>query len=439
MCHAQKPIVQTMFTADPAPLVYNDTVFVYTTHDEHTTSNFFTMYDWQLFSTTDMVNWTAHGRVASLADFTWSDRDNGAWAPQAIERNGKFYFYCPIHGDGIGVLVAERPYGPFSDPLGKRLIESDHLWDDIDPTVFIDDDGQAYLYWGNPVLYYVKLNEDMISYDRSIGDNGIVSVEMTTEAFGPRENPDERYTTNYEEGPWLYKRGDIYYMIFAAGGIPERIAYSTAPTATGPWTYQGIIMGRHPGLAFTNHPGIIDYKGNSYFFYHSETLPGGGGFNRSVCVEQFEYNANGTIPEIVPTEEGIVTGVANLNPFARVEAETIAWAEGITVATDDKIGMYVTEINGGDFISVRSVDFGAGAKRFEAHLASASAGGSIEIRVGGVDGTLLGVCEVNDTGGLQRWASQSCEVQEVKGVHDLYFVFKASDTNSFNFDWWKFE
>ena len=270
---AQNPIVQTMYTADPAPMVYNDTLFVYTTHDEQTTSNFFTMFDWQLFSTTDMVNWTAHGRVASLDDFAWANQDNGAWAPQCIERNGKFYLYCPLHGNGIGVLIADSPYGPFTDPLGTRLIGSNNIWDDIDPTVFIDDDGQAYLYWGNPGLSYVKLNEDMISFDTSIGNNGIVAIEMTTEAFGEREGGEGNHTTNYEEGPWLFKRNDIYYMVYAAVGIPEYIAYSTAPSATGPWTYGGIIMSTHPGLAFTNHPGIAEYKGLSLIHISEPTRP----------------------------------------------------------------------------------------------------------------------------------------------------------------------
>ncbi|TCO10668.1 glycoside hydrolase family 43 protein [Natronoflexus pectinivorans] len=437
--NAQNPFVQTMFTADPAPMIYNDTLFVYTTHDEHTTSNFFTMHDWQLFSTTDMVNWTAYGTVASLEDFKWSNVENGAWAPQAIERNGKFYLYCPIHGDGIGVLVADRPYGPFKDPIGRRLVRSsDYIWDDIDPTVFIDDDGQAYLYWGNPDLHYVKLNEDMISFDKSIGNNGVVSLEMTPEAFGERTEPSDRYTTNYEEAPWLYKRGDIYYMIFAAVGIPEYIAYSTAPTAEGPWTYQGIIMGRHPGLAFTNHPGVIDYKGNSYFFYHSEELPGGGGFNRSVCVEQFEFNADGSFPEIIPTREGIVNGVANLNPFIRVEAETIAWSEGLNIDRDEKTGVFVTNINNGNYIKVRDVDFGRGARNFKASVASGRAGGNIEIRIGGVDGELLGTCKVENTGGDKNWAVKSCKVKRVRGVHDVYFVFTGGEGNLFNFDWWQF-
>lgn len=432
------PIIQTMFTADPAPMVYNDTLFVYTTHDEQVASNFFKMYDWQLFSTTDMVNWTAHGTVASLEDFEWSDIDNGAWAPQAIERNGKFYFYCPIHGDGIGVLVADTPYGPFRDPIGGRLVESDYIWNDIDPTVFIDDDGQAYLYWGNPNLYYAKLNEDMISIDKSIGVNGVVFVVMTTETFGEREIEHENYDTNYEEGPWLYKRDEMYYMVFAAGGIPEVIAYSTGPTATGPWTYQGVIMGRHPGLAFTNHPGVIEYKGNSYLFYHNQELPGGGGFNRSVAVEQFEYNPDGTIPEIVPTKEGIVNGVARLNPFIRVEAETIAWSEGLIAAEDDEVGVYISNINDGNFIKVRDVDFEDGASTFKAHVASNSSDASIEIRVGSLDGDLLGTCEIESTGGMHLWDVQTCSVNRKSGVHDLYFVFTGGEGDLFNFDYWKF-
>jgi arabinoxylan arabinofuranohydrolase len=442
---AQNPIVQTMFTADPAPMVYNDTLFVYTTHDEQTTSNFFTMYDWQLFSTTDMVNWTAHGTVASLADFTWANQDNGAWAPQCIERNGKFYLYCPLHGNGVGVLVADSPYGPFSDPLGKRLIDSNHIWDDIDPTVFIDDDGQAYLYWGNPGLSYIKLNEDMISYDRSIGNNGIVALEMTSEAFGERVGGEGNHTTNYEEGPWLFKRNDLFYMVYAAVGIPEYIAYSTAPTATGPWTYKGIIMSTHPGLAFTNHPGIAEYKGNSYFFYHSATLPGGGGFNRSVCVEQFEFNADGTFPEIVPTRQGIVNGVAKVNPYEKVEAETIAWSEGLGIGANGK-DVFVTNISNGNYIKVRDVDFGnQGASVFNALVSCGtspgiSTGGSIDIYIDELNGTLIGSLPVSYTGGWHNWVEKSAIINGANGVRDVYFVFKGNTTdNMFRFDSWKFD
>ncbi|MFW5752002.1 MAG: glycoside hydrolase family 43 protein [bacterium] len=436
---AQNPIIQTYYTADPAPMVHDDTVFVYTTHDEDTTvDNFFTMYDWRCYSSTDMVNWTDHGAVASLKDFTWSDKENGAWAPQCIERNGKFYLYCPIHGDGIGVLVADSPTGPFRDVLGERFIESDDIWNDIDPTAYIDDDGQAYLFWGNPELNYVKLNEDMISYDRSVGNNGIVSLEMSQDSFGKNQGEEGGHRTQYTEGPWVYKRNDTYYLVYAAAGIPEYIAYSTAPSIEGPWKYQGFIMKRAEHLAFTNHPGLVDYKGNSYFFYHTHELSEGEGFKRSVSVEQFDYNADGSIPLIKPTKEGIKESVSNLNPYNKVEAETIAWSEGLKTATNDKTGVYVTNINNGDYIKVRSVDFGKGAKKFKANVATDSKGGKIEVRLDDVDGELLGVCKIKSTGGWQKWDTKSCKLKKAKGVHDLYFLFEGGKEDLFNFDWWKF-
>ncbi len=437
-CFAQNPIVQTYFTADPAPMVHDGTVYLYTSHDEdETVKNFFTMYDWRCYSSKDMVNWTDHGAVASLKNFAWLDKSNGAWAVQCIERNGKFYLYVPIHGEGISVLVSDSPTGPFSDPIGKRLVDSDHVWQDIDPTVAIDDNGQAYLYWGNPKLWYVKLNKDMVSYDRTVGQNGIVSIDMTTEAFGSKAGRDGKKGPSYTEGPWFYKRNSLYYMIYAAAGIPEYIAYSTAPSAEGPWSYKGNIMERAPQLAFTNHSGVIDFKGNSYFFYHDQDLSKGQGFKRSVSLEQFTYNADGSIPLIIPTKAGVKQSVANLNPFKKVEAETIAFSEGLKTESDRKTGVYVTKIDKGDYIKVRSIDFGKGAKKFEVSVASASEGGKIEIRMGGIDGELLGICEVKNTGGLQNWAVQSCKVKKTSGVHDLYFVFKGGDGELFNFDWWK--
>lgn len=436
--YSQNPIVQTYFTADPAPMVYNDTVYLYTSHDEDSTvANFFTMYDWRCYSSTDMVNWTDHGAVASLKNFTWLNKTNGAWAVQCIERNGKFYLYVPIHGTGVCVLVADSPYGPFTDPLGKQLVDSEHLWQDIDPTVFVDDDGQAYLYWGNPSVWYVKLNEDMVSYDHSIGNNGVVSVDMTAASFGESVKRDGAPGTKYVEGPWFYKRNNLYYLIYAAAGVPESIAYSTSPSPTGPWTYQGLIMERHPKLAFTNHSGIIDYEGKSYFFYHNEALPNGGGFRRSTCVEQFDYNADGTIPVIVPSEEGIKTSVANLNPFKRNEAETIAWSEGLKTASDSIRGVYLTLINNSDYLKVRSVDFANGAKMFEATAASV-AGGKIEIRLDAKDGQLIGVCDITNTGGADNWKIFPAKVNKVKGVHDLYFMFIGNESELFNFDAWKF-
>ena len=156
-CNAENPIIQTNFTADPAPLVYKGTVYLYTSHDEDDATGFH-MLNWKLYTSTDMVNWTDHGTVASLSTFPWAVQSNDAWAPQVIERNGKFYLYVPISVPGwpknvIAVAVADSPFGPFKDVLGHPLI--DKAIGNIDPTVFIDDDGQAYLYWGNPNLWYV--------------------------------------------------------------------------------------------------------------------------------------------------------------------------------------------------------------------------------------------------------------------------------------------
>lgn len=429
---AKNPIIQTVYTADPAPMVYNDTLYLYTGHDEDG-STWFTMNDWRCYSTTDMVNWTDHGSPLAYTDFSWSD--GSAWAGQCIERNGKFYFYVPIKKKGswmeIGVAVSDSPTGPFHDPLGHSLVATG-LIGDIDPTAFVDDDGQAYLYWGNPYLCYVKLNEDMISYQ---GD--IVQVPLTEESFGKRTGDKDRATL-YEEGPWFYKRNGLYYMVYAASGIPENIAYSTSPGPTGPWTYRGIIMPTEGG-SFTNHPGLIDYKGNSYFFYHNGALPGGGGFTRSVCVEQFDYNADGTFPKITMTLEG-VTAIGELDPYVRNEAETISWESGIKTEVCSQGGMNVCQIDDGDFIRVNNIGFGdAGAATFTASVASVHEGGSIELRLDGLDGPIIGTLPVPSTGGEDKWQIQTTAVSGAVGTHNLFFIFRGDASgNLFKFDYWQF-
>ena len=565
---SQNPVIQTNFVADPAPMVHDGTVYLYTTHDEDKTiNNFFTMNDWRCYSSKDMVNWTDHGAVFSYTGFSWSRGD--AWAGQCIYRNGKFYFYVPVNqkngGNAIGVAVSDSPTGPFRDALGSPLLVG---YGYIDPTVFIDDDGQAYLYWGNPHLYYVKLNNDMISYDQKVGvvkvplteegfklriinahktfswaksidglashsikgvDNKyywyvsaidkstnkkVIGVAVGDKAIGPfidllgkplitencgqgninptvivdndkqsyltwgdkdlwyaklnsnmisydqnaginpipsdkkdwfvskikeTKNSTEKRATTYEEGPWLFKRNSKYYLLYPAGGVPEHLAYSTSTSPTGPWIYGDTIM--HiikEGGAFTNHPGYINFKGKSYLFYHNGALKGGGGFKRSVCIEPFKFNTNGTIPLIIPTKESVIESVSNLNPFARIEAETIAWEEGVETVKDAKSGVYVTDINDGDYIKVRSVNFGIGAKIFEANVATATSGGKIEIHVDSKDGNLLGVLEVKNTEGALKWKTISCKVNKIKGIHDIFFVFKGGNDNLFNFDWWRF-
>lgn len=424
---ADNPIIQTIFTADPAPMVHGDTVYLCTSHDEdETVGGFFTMNDWYVFSSKDMVNWTDHGTPLSYETFSWAT--GKAWAPHCIARNGKFYFYVPVDNT-IGVAVSDSPTGPFVDPIGEPLVSS---YQYIDPSVFIDKDGKAYLYFGNPSVWYVRLNEDMISFE-----GGIQAVPMTTQSFGQRNGDPDRATL-YEEGPWIYERNNIYYLMHAAGPLPEKISYSTSPGPTGPWTYRDIIMHSTSGLAFTNHAGVVDFKGRSFFFYHTQELSNDG-YKRSVAVEEFAYEADGSFPTIEKTDAGVTEPVELLIPYYRVEAETIAWEEGIEVEDSSEGGRNVANIEDGDFIKVESVDFLTGAISFEATVASAGSGGNIELRLDAEDGALVGTCLVSPTGGWQTWQTVSCDVSGATGVHDLFLVFTGGGGFLFNIDWWQFE
>ncbi|WP_304195854.1 glycoside hydrolase family 43 protein [Phocaeicola plebeius] len=420
--NAQRPVIQTKYTADPAPMVYNDTVFLYTTHDEDDAEGF-KMQDWLLYTSTDMVNWTDHGAVASLKSFDWVKRDNGAWAEQVIERNGKFYMYCPIHGNGIGVLVSDSPYGPFKDPLGKPLVWQKEHWYDIDPTVFIDEDGQAYMYWGNPHCYYVKLNEDMISYS---GD--IVKLKETPE--------------HYQEGPWFYKRNGRYYLAFASTCCPEGIGYAMSNSPTGPWETKGYIM-RPTEKSRGNHPGIMDYKGKSYVFglnYDLLKLETNTHYERrSVSVAEMHYNEDGTIQEVPYWADTKLEQIGTFNPFRKVEAETMAWGYGLKTVPNSKNSLSVVDVNSGEYICVRGVDFGKNkARRFEVSALPLE-GGNLKIRLDAPDGKIVGNVNIPQGNETSKYELYSCEVNTVSGVHDLYLSFEGENNKDlFELDYWKF-
>ena len=420
--NAQRPIIQTKYTADPAPMVYNDTVFLYTTHDEDDAEGF-KMQDWLLYTSTDMVNWTDHGVVASLKSFDWVKRDNGAWAEQVVERNGKFYMYCPIHGNGIGVLVSDSPYGPFKDPLGKPLVWQKEHWDDIDPTVFIDEDGQAYMYWGNPNCYYVKLNEDMISYS---GD--IVKLKETPE--------------HYQEGPWFYKRNGHYYLAFASTCCPEGIGYAMSDSPTGPWKTKGYIM-RPTERTRGNHPGIMDYKGKSYVFglnYDLLKLETNTHYERrSVSVAEMHYNEDGTIQEVPYWADTKLEQIGTFNPFRKVEAETMAWGYGLKTAPNADKSLSVVDVNNGEYICVRGVNCGKNKARCFEVSALPLEGGNLKIRLDAPDGKIVGNVNIPQGNETSKYELYSCEVNAVSGIHDLYLSFEGENNKDlFELDYWKF-
>ncbi|AVR46224.1 glycoside hydrolase [Christiangramia fulva] len=287
------PVIKDKFTADPAALVYKDSVYLYTGHDEAPDDfHFYKMNDWLVYSSADMKNWKEHPVPLKVSDFSWAKAD--AWAAQVIERDGKFYWYVSVEhatkpGKAIGVAVADNPLGPFKDARGSALVTNDMTketnisWDDIDPTVYIDDDGQAYLYWGNTVCYWAKLKKNMIEFDGPIH-----SVKLP----------------GYTEAPWIHKKGDWYYLSYAYG-FPERTAYAMSKSIEGPWAYKG-ILNEIAGNSNTNHQAIINFKNKWYFIYHNGGIqPGGGSFHRSVCIDSLYYNEDGSLRKVIMTSEGL--------------------------------------------------------------------------------------------------------------------------------------
>ena len=413
-----RPIIQTKYTADPAPMVYDGTVFLYTTHDEDWGANF-EMYDWLLYTSTDMVNWTDHGAVASTKDFAWRSRDNGAWALQVIERNGKFYMYCPLHGHGIGVLVADSPYGPFTDPLGEPLVWQREHWEDIDPTVFIDDDGQAYMYWGNPNVYWAKLNEDMIS-------------------LGSEVHKLDYKIQDYQEGPWFYKRNGHYYLAFASTCCPEGIGYAMSDTPEGPWVYKGHIMNHTPRTR-GNHPGIIDYKGKSYVFglnydlMHLDTYSHHE--RRSVSAAEMHYNPDGTIQEVPYFFDADLDQIEPFKLAGRIEAETMAWGYGLKTSKIAGRGIVVDHIDQGEYLQIKGADFGKGRGQFSANVFCDNVPATIEIHLDSVNGPLEGTLQIAPG---KDWKTVSCKLNGTAGVHDIFFVFKGKQGHDlFQWDWWQ--
>lgn len=303
------PLIRNKFTADPAPMVSGNKLYLYVGHDEYYAGQDsagggkeFNITEWLCYSTSDMKNWTDHGAVLRPGDFAWADTVTPgvgtAWAAQTVERNGKYYFYATTQGKdeysgyAIGVGVSDSPTGPFKDAIGKPLVcdtmtsnGARGWWNDIDPTVYIDGN-DAWLCWGNGTCFIAKLKPNMIEID---GEIQVANI--------PR----------YIEGPWLTKRGNTCYLIYASWGYgQEAIDYATSPSFEGPWTHQGQVTSGGEN-SFTIHPGAIEFNGKWYLFYHNATLSidgiKGATGRRSVCVDEMEFNNDGTIKFVEQTKQ----------------------------------------------------------------------------------------------------------------------------------------
>ena len=355
---ADNPIVRTHYAADPSARVFGDTLFLYPSHDrgfplgpgadgrmrygltpapgDATDGRAsFDMEDYRVYSTTDMLTFDDRGvAFDAVAATPWASGQ--AWAPDCVERDGRYYLYYPIDRRHIGVAVSDRPTGPFRDALGRPLLSVDTPGvvcdrDFIDPCVLIDTVGigadgrprlQAYLFAGQGTLCAVRLGDDMVSYDTTTvvtaaGDtlarHGVYLIEGATEFF---------------EAAWVHRRDGRYYLSYSTGeritdpamrtknnfladpalgrAHQPEIAYAVASSPLGPYTYRGVILGAVS--SGTNHHSIAPFRGQWYLFYHTAdlslalnpTLTRGHGCRRSLAVEPLAYDAEGDILPVVP-------------------------------------------------------------------------------------------------------------------------------------------
>jgi len=275
--YVENPIIKTVHTADPSPLVYNGRFYIVCGQDE-SGSSAFNMYSWRLMSSADMKTWTDHGVIAKPTG--WMPT-NCAWASSLVYKNGKFYFYIATDW-AVGVMTATSITGPYTDPLGKALISSSttgHANRDIDPCCFIDDDGTAYLFWGGDcTCRYVKLNSDMISLSGSVMDvPGLTGSGYT-----------------YLEAPFVIKTNSTYFLLYADTPWPSKIRYATSSSIAGPWTHKGVI-GAITGTG-TNHEGAAYFNNQWWYVYHTEELSNGNPYSRSVCVDKMTISGSTISP-----------------------------------------------------------------------------------------------------------------------------------------------
>lgn len=435
---ARNPIVSHRFTADPSAKVFGDRVYVYTSHDVDGQTNF-AMTDYHAFSSDDLVNWRDHGVIISTADLTWA---TNLYAPDACEKDGKYYLYMPNSGSGIGVAVADDPGGPFVDPLGRPLLtpstpgveDVDWLFD---PACFVDEDGQGYLYFGGGPentgdnARVMRLGADMIS----LADASATTIVVPA----------------FFEASFMHKRAGTYYFSYSTDFVGHS-AYLDYMTSDNPMTgfqYRGTILTNGAiNNNNNNHGSIIDFAGKTYLFYHTRKLEQDGGgmnsFQRSVSVQELTYDESGAIGQLAMTPAPTtVAQVKCLDGFTTIEAEAIAAERGVEVQGNGNTGVSVTALDDGDWVGYSQVDFRAGAVTFNARVAAAAAGGTIEVRIDGCDdftsapGSVIGTCTVPSTGGAETWLDVSCPVTQTSGAHDVCLRFSGGAT--FALDSFRFE
>lgn len=428
---ADYPIASHRYLADPSVLVTEDRVYIYCSNDDESPlEGGYNIPNVVCVSSSDMKNWTDHGIVFDAAgDTSWARK---SWAPCAIERDGKFYLYFGNGGADIGVVEGESPTGPFKDVLGKALIThntpgvqpAQDMWL-FDPGVFIDDDGQAYIYFGgngDDNVRAAKLKKDMVTLDGEV-------IKM--------------HAPHFFEAAWVWKIGDTYYFSYSSTpNAGMRIDYMTSKKPTEGFEYAGIVADQPPLNNNNNHACEFKLNGKWYHVYHNRIVATEAGiptgFRRNLAVEEFSYDDEGAIEKVEYTKDG-VKQFGHLDPYTRVEGETFAAQKGIETEPCKAGGMNVTDTQDGDWIKIAGVDFGTkGASKVAVRVASAAKDTNIEMRLDSLDGQLIATVDVPTTGGGQEWKNAVVNVTGATGVHDLYVKFVGEGEQLVNLDWWQF-
>ncbi|MFC5283026.1 family 43 glycosylhydrolase [Pedobacter alpinus] len=349
---AQNPLITNQFTADPSARVFGDRVYVYPSHDilankDRGRVDWFCMEDYHVFSSANLTDWKDHGVIVTQNKVPWVKPDSySMWAPDCIERNGKYYFYFPStptdtsggRGFRIGVAIADQPTGPFvPQDLPIAGVRG------IDPNVFIDKDGQAYLYWSQGNIYGAKLKENM--------------TELASDPVAFQNLP----TKGLKEGPYLFERNGIYYLTYPhVENKTERLEYATSNSPLGPFKVAGVIMDETPGC-WTNHHSILEFKNEWILFYHANDLSPNFDKARSIRADYLSFNEDGTIIKVKPTLRGI--GITKATDKIQIDRYSEVSGAGATVGFIDttlkKFDGWKVQLKGSnDWVSYNNVDFG---------------------------------------------------------------------------------
>lgn len=428
--NAQNPFINNQFTADPSARVFGNRIYVYPSHDIIASNGkgrlgWFAMEDYHVFSSANLTDWTDHGVIVSQQNVPWVKPESySMWAPDCIERNGKYYFYFPStpkdtisNGKGftIGVAIADRPEGPFIPQISPiKGVRG------IDPNVFIDKDGQAYLYWSGGNIYGAKLKANMLALESEVKTLGDLP------------------TKGLKEGPYLFERNGNYYLTYPhVENKIERLEYAMGKSPLGPFKVMGVIMDESETGCWTNHHSIIEFKKQWYLFYHHNDYSPKFDKARSIRADSLTFNLDGTIKKVIPTLRGI--GITDARTKIELDRYSTISKEGTNIEWIDTSATFkgwktvFTQKNA--WLQYNTVNFGEKRLHSVKLRAKSSDGAILQVHTNKPDGPIIAEITIPEGQSFTEVTSTVLTMQ--KGVHQLVLVMK--NKGNAEVDWIAFE